>query len=178
MSVQKRQAVNEPPVEHGLGRTVTSGPTASETSRATLTVAFAVHFRRGERGRRRLRVGARTAAPSVELGRIPRVSRLMALAIRYDDLIRQRAVRDYAELARLGNVSRARISQIMDLLNLAPDIQEAILHLPKETVGRDQVAERGLRRVVQMPCWRDQRAAWREVITERESRSVDKQNTR
>lgn len=34
-----------------------------------------------------------------------------------------------AELARLGRVSRARITQIMDLLMLAPEIQEEVLYL-------------------------------------------------
>ena len=38
-----------------------------------------------------------------------------------------------AELARLGRVSRARITQIMDLLMLAPEIQEEVLHLPLVT---------------------------------------------
>jgi hypothetical protein len=42
-------------------------------------------------------------------------------------LIQQGVVKDYADLARLGQVSRARITQIMNLLNLAPDIQEPIL---------------------------------------------------
>src|SRR3712207_3152134 len=34
------------------------------------------------------------------------------------------------KVARLGHVTRARVTQIMNLLNLAPDIQEAILFLP------------------------------------------------
>jgi len=59
----------------------------------------------------------------------------MALAIRFDDLIRRGEVRDYADLARLGHVSRARITQIMNLLNLAPDIQERLL-FGTETGGR------------------------------------------
>lgn len=56
--------------------------------------------------------------------RSPRLARLMALAIKFDGLVRQGVVRDYADLARLGYVSRARITQIMNLLHLAPDIQE------------------------------------------------------
>ena len=68
---------------------------------------------------------------SVVSGRIPRVARLMALAIRFDQLIRDGVVNDYAELARLSHVSRARISQIMNLLSLDPDLQEAILFRPR-----------------------------------------------
>src|SRR5437762_12025574 len=69
-------------------------------------------------------------------GRVPRVSRLMALAMRFDDLIRSGQVTGYAELARLGHVTRARLSQIASLLGLAPDIQEAILFLPRTLRGR------------------------------------------
>ena len=75
-------------------------------------------------------------------GRIPRLTRLMALAITMQQMIRDGQVRDYAELARLGQVSRARISQIMNLLNLAPQIQEAILFLPRATKGRDHKPNR------------------------------------
>lgn len=59
--------------------------------------------------------------------RIPRLARLMALAIKFDTLVRQGVVPDYADLACLGHVSRARITQIMNLLNLAPAIQEELL---------------------------------------------------
>jgi hypothetical protein len=123
------------------------------------TVEFKVHFRNGDRGRKRLRPGARPAPPQVDGGRIPRVSKLMALAIRFETLIRQGAVRDYADLARLGGVTRARLSQIMDLLQLAPDIQEELLFLPRTAAGRDPVTERNLRPVTCEPDWSRQRAA-------------------
>src|ERR1019366_2206794 len=61
---------------------------------------------------------------------LPRIARLMALAIRFDGHLRADEFRDYAEIARLGRVTRARMTQIMKLLNLAPDIQEQILFLP------------------------------------------------
>ncbi len=61
--------------------------------------------------------------------RVPRIARLMALAIRFESLIQSRTINNYADLARLAHVSRARITQIMNLLLLAPEIQEAILFL-------------------------------------------------
>ena len=67
----------------------------------------------------------------VNTGKMPRITRLMALAIKFEGLIRDGVVSDYADLARLGVVTRARMTQIMNLLNLAPDIQEEILFLPK-----------------------------------------------
>jgi len=102
--------------------------------------------------------------PVVEnTGKLPRITRLMALAIKFDGLIRDAVVRDYADLARLGLVTRARMTQIMNLLNLAPDIQEQILFLPKTMVGRDPVLERNLRRVTAIVRWDRQRKAWLEM---------------
>ena len=92
--------------------------------------------------------------------RVPRVARLMALAIRFEGLVRDGTVADYAELARLGHVRRARMSQIMNLLNLAPDIQEVLLFLPEVVEGKDGVTERGLRQVVTEWRWGKQRAMW------------------
>ena len=94
-------------------------------------------------------------------GRVPRISRLMALAIRMDGLLREGAVKDYAELARLGHVSRARLTQIMNRLHLAPDIQEAILFLPPVQGRRESVTEKALRPVAAELDWRKQREMWR-----------------
>jgi hypothetical protein len=52
---------------------------------------------------------------------------MVALAHKLDELVRMGVVKDYAELARLGHVSAARISQIMMLSQLAPAVQEYIL---------------------------------------------------
>ena len=102
--------------------------------------------------------------PVVEnTGKLPRITRLMALAIKFDGLIRDAVVRDYADLARLGFVTRARMTQIMNLLNLAPDIQEQIMFLPKTMVGRDPVSERNLRRVTAIVRWDRQRKLWCEM---------------
>ena len=93
-------------------------------------------------------------------GRVPRVSRLLALAIRFQDMIDRGEVRDFADLARLGYVTRARITQIMDLTLLAPDIQEDILCLPNTTNGRDRIYERDLRPVAAVLHWHRQRKMW------------------
>jgi len=84
-----------------------------------LTVECEVHFDRQARGRKRLTEGA--TAPRREPGRVPRVARLMALALRFEGLLRDGVVKDYAELARLGHVTRARVTQVMNLLHLAPE---------------------------------------------------------
>ena len=130
------------------------GPTVEET----------VHFKVRHHGQKSLQSGAAPAVPVIEPGRVPRLSRLMALAIRFEKLVRDGAVRDYANLARLGNVSRARLTQIMNLLHLAPDIQEAILFLPRADRGFDPISERQVRRIAAEPDWRRQRRLWRSLL--------------
>ncbi len=90
----------------------------------------------------------------------PRAARLMALAIRLEELIRSGHVPSYAALARLVGVSRARVTQIANLTLLAPDIQEAILFLPPVVKGPDPITERDLRPIVAEPDWVKQRRLW------------------
>jgi hypothetical protein len=87
----------------------------------------------------------------------------MALALRCEQLLREGHVASYAELARLGHVTHARISQIMNLLYLAPDVQEAILFLPRTERGRDPIILRDLQPIAATLDWRDQRERWRRV---------------
>jgi hypothetical protein len=126
-----------------------------------LTVTAKVHFARGRRTMKVLQLGEAPAPPVP--ARLPRVAKLMALALRYEGLIRDGVVADYAELARLGHVTRARMSQIMSLVHLAPDIQEAILFLPRVTSGKDPITERDLRSVVAIPEWAKQRRVWNDI---------------
>ncbi len=59
--------------------------------------------------------------------KLPHVTRLLALAHHLQHLIDTGVADDYADIARLSNLSRARLSQIMNLTLLAPQIQEEIL---------------------------------------------------
>ena len=102
-------------------------------------------------------VREKEAAPK---GRTPRASKMMALAIHLQELVDSGQVQDYTTLAELGHVSRARITQIMDLTLLAPDIQEALLFLPKIVKGRDRVNERMLRDISAESVWEKQRELW------------------
>ncbi len=108
-------------------------------------------------------------APANFHGRVPRLARLMALAIRFDHLLATGAVRDQAELAELGHVTRARVTQIMNLLHLAPDIQEEILSLPPVETGRDPVRERYIRDIAAEVSWPRQRQMWTMRIGRRPS---------
>ncbi|MEO8052890.1 MAG: hypothetical protein ABI833_20965 [Acidobacteriota bacterium] len=90
----------------------------------------------------------------------PRIARLMALAIRFEGLIRDEAVKGYAELAQLGGVTRARMTQITKLLQLAPDLQEQLLFL-REIKGLN---ERNLRAIVQQLDWSEQRRMFQKFM--------------
>lgn len=105
----------------------------------------------------RSRRGGRRAEPKPpaepEPPRIPRITRLMALAIKFQEMVDRGEVRDYADLARLGLVTRARMTQIMNMLLLAPEIQELLLYLEPTDRG---IAERPIRDALGMPIWQDQ----------------------
>ena len=122
------------------------------------TVVFDFHCRTTGKGRIRMQRGS--APQEMEPGTTPRITKLMALALKFDRLVREGLVEDYADLARLGHVSRARMTQIMGLLNLAPDIQEAILFLPKTNRGRDPISAREVLKLGSIEDWEEQRGRW------------------
>ena len=124
------------------------------------TFEYRIHFNNGSRGRKRMCKDKAPVPRPVEPGRIPRVSRLVALAIRFEELLKKGEARDYADLARLGHVTRARMTQIMNLLQLAPGIQEDILFLPRIMKGRDPVTEHDVRPIAAEIDWAKQRQDW------------------
>ena len=89
-----------------------------------MQIEYTLPFRRG--GRQRTFLTPPAQQPD---GRAPRLARMVALAHKLEALVRSGAVKDYAELARLGHVSASRVSQILMLLHLAPAIQEEVLFL-------------------------------------------------
>lgn len=132
-----------------------------------MMVEFDVHFARGSAGRKQLVQGEAPPPPDVPEGTVPRISRLMALAIRCADLIGRGEVADYAQLASLGHITRARMTQIMNLTNLAPDVQEEILFLPRTMKGRDPVGEQDIRPICLLADWKKQRLQWQQLLAGR-----------
>jgi hypothetical protein len=98
-----------------------------------------------------------------EIGRVPRVTQVMALVIQLQDMIERGDARDYADLARLGCLTRERMSQIMELVWLAPDIQKEILEFPPNERGRFPVSEVAARRVAEKLDWAEQRGLWSNI---------------
>jgi alkylated DNA nucleotide flippase Atl1 len=114
-------------------------------------------------GKRKAR-GDNHSGETHNTGRVPRIARLMALAIHLQKLIDNGAVRDYAEIARLTGLTRARVTQIMNLTLLAPEIQEEILFLPRVRNGHDPIAERNIRQISGKVEWNHQMELWRECF--------------
>jgi hypothetical protein len=73
-------------------------------------------------------------------------------------------VASYSALASLGQVTRARVSQIMNLLHLAPNIQESLLFLPPTPRGRDPIILADLQPITAALDWRKQRRLWRRLV--------------
>ncbi len=119
-------------------------------------VQFQVHFRTGDCGRKHLRKGSCPNKSELPNKDLPRLTRLLALAHRWNHLIDKGVVADYAEIAAMMGLSRARVTQIMDLLTLAPEIQESILLMPYKAI--QGLPERAVRRITRLPLWKDQRA--------------------
>ena len=128
-----------------------------------MTIACAFHIDRKSKGRQEMQAGESQRTPC-ERGRVPRVAKLLALAHRFEHLVRNGEVADCAELAHLGRVSRARISQIMSLLSLAPDLQEQVLFLPRTERGRDPIQMRHLLPIARAADWKLQRQLWAGLI--------------
>jgi hypothetical protein len=129
----------------------------------SFTIESAMHFqRRGRGASKELRVGQEQEV--MPQGGVSRVARLMALAIRFEGLVRTGAVTNYADLARLGQVTRARISQIANLLHLAPDIQQELLFWRRPPRGRDPLHLARLQPIAAAVDWKKQRRLWGELV--------------
>lgn len=101
--------------------------------------------------------------------KIHRITKLMALAIRFQEMLRTGEATDMIELARRSKVSQPRISQILALNLLAPDIQQALLDLPPQSKGKPFLHEKRIRPIAAILDWSEQRRVWREILAERES---------
>lgn len=88
---------------------------------------------------------------------------MVALAIHFQDLIDRGEIRNDADLARLGCISRERMSQVMMLTWLAPDIQQEVLGLPKTPGARFPVSETALRTIARVASWAEQRTRWEQL---------------
>ncbi len=128
-----------------------------------------VDFSQSAHGRRIIKPTARNSKPKppVPPGRLPRISRLMAVAIKLERMLLTSEVNDISELARLSHVSQPRMSQILALNLLAPDIQELLLFLPRAENGKPEIHEKSLRPITKNSDWNSQRNQWEKLTAAR-----------
>jgi hypothetical protein len=112
----------------------------------------------------RKRVGVPKPKMPSAPAKLPHITKLMALAIRLEHLLATGQVKDQAEIARVAGITRARVTQIINLANLAPDIQQAILDLEPTTDPVPRFREREVRTIAIMPNWEKQRVLWRLLV--------------
>lgn len=103
---------------------------------------------------------------SAPLPRVPRIARLMALAVHCDQLLRDSKIENQSALAQLLHVTQPRLTQIMNLTLLAPEIQEALLFLLPAESGREPIHEKMMRPIVAILDWKTQRAMWDQLTVE------------
>ena len=95
-----------------------------------------------------------------------KVARMLALAHHIQNAIDRGVVADRAAVARKLGFTRARITQLLDLLLLAPDIQARVLEL-EAVDGVESMSERALRGVAHAGAWAEQGHVFRPVDSER-----------
>ncbi len=88
-----------------------------------------------------------------------KVARMLALAHHIQNAIDRGVVADRAAVARKLGFTRARITQLLDMLLLAPDIQTRVLEF-EAVDGVEPMSERALRAVAHAGAWREQRDSW------------------
>ena len=100
------------------------------------------------------------AAALLESARLPRITHTLAQAILFEDLLKRGEATDHADLARLGAISRERVSQVMKMLWLAPDIQDEILRLQPVRRGDFSIMVPEVIAITDEVLWEDQRVLW------------------
>ena len=123
-----------------------------------MQIEYKLPFRRGARQRTFV-----TLPLGETNGRAPRAARMLALAHKLEELVRSDVVKNYVELARLGQVSTSRVSQILLLLSLAPSIQEHVLF--SGAAEAHLFTESDLRKLARQPRWDRQRVLFEDLLS-------------
>ena len=110
-----------------------------------ITVRYRASFRTARRGEREEPEEPVDAGPGW-------AARMLSLAHHLDRQIRSGALKNHADAARHLGITEGRISQLMNLLLLSPQIQEGLL------LGRLHCGERRLREAASVAEWRQQEA--------------------
>lgn len=97
--------------------------------------------------------------PRAPVRRPAKVARMLALAHHLQRLIDDGQVSDRAALARKLGLTRARVTQLLDLLLLGPEVQIHVLNL-ENLNGSEPTTERALRGIAHLLDWSLQSKSW------------------
>jgi len=95
--------------------------------------------------------------------RTPPVVEFLRKAIEWQALLASGQAKNQSEIARREGISRVRVTQVMWMLRLAPEIQERVLAMP-ETLHRSAISERALRPIAHLEDDTDQKTRFQELI--------------
>ena len=136
----------------------------------SVTVTYKFEVTRGRKGRKQLAPPAApieqdtppaSLRPVIDPSSIPKLTRLLVLGHHFERLVRDGVVVDYTQLARLTGLSKARVTQILNLTMLPPDVQLEVLLLDGADVRRHRLFEKTAARLAAAHSdWNEQRAAW------------------
>ncbi|MFQ5803815.1 MAG: hypothetical protein ACE5JQ_13040 [Candidatus Methylomirabilales bacterium] len=176
-STNRRSSVAEPEVWFRIVHITLDGPDGAPVAayrEQTVEIALGPKgaFENGNVGTLTRRVAADRVVSAVPPRRrkpkppkepkTPRVVELLRKAIEWQALLESGEASNQADIARREGITRARVTQVMGLLRLAPEIQEHVLSLP-DMIRRPAITERVLRRIVQLQDPKVQRARFQEL---------------
>ncbi|NRD63941.1 hypothetical protein HRD49_19500 [Corallococcus exiguus] len=134
---------------------------ASPESQPAEAGLVSAHFHRVRRSKVRFREGA-PPSPREVARRPAHAAGMLALAHHVESAIERGLMASAADVASQLGFTRARVTHLLDLRLLAPDIQEEVLFL-EAVDGEEPLSERVLRAVAHAGTWEVQRERWREV---------------
>ena len=101
----------------------------------SVTVTYKLEITRGRKGHKRLAEPAPPPErPPIDPATVPRIARMLVLGYHFERLVREGKVKNYAEIARRTGLSRARVTQLVNLTLLASGIQESMLLMERASV--------------------------------------------
>ncbi len=119
-----------------------------------MSLKIDVHFLSGTSSHRILRKGKKPR--HMKSSRLPRLTRLMALAIKYEAILDRGDVNGHQELADMAGVDRSYLSRILRLRLLSPYIQEWLTNLPENERGGNPLPWCELRKIASISSWETQ----------------------
>lgn len=127
------------------------------------SISLEVHIAPGRCGHKKIRTGKKPKHTTPN--RLPRITKLMALAIKYEQLLDSGQIEGQDALARLAGMDRSSISRLLRLRLLSPRIQEQLLELPQTDKGREKISMRAVEALVRIHDWCEQEVRFKKFKT-------------